>query len=408
MKNNKGGIMAHSSICSLNPIMQTEILKVIDWQGEYKKAFKENPGRQHSEFVCGELCKRLMYLNTARNALFYCLNGNAFKRENNLTGDDLEKDVLELLDTSDPFDQKLRETFKKTFDFKRRYREEHPDNVNPDWNGFTGNTTIFWATTLLPFPLLSDESNPRVHYTKSSNRVYKFIESLGVPDENTVKEFMKDITGLEQHDECAIGYLYEQHLEIAGELDSGVEKIFIDFYVGKVHSVVFVRCKSFRNGNAAGYYAINTDSMLTDGKMRYSQELMGNPHGDKFEKFFNFMVNAWLAERTCLVNKTEEPMSVKNATINAIGFKNSPESNDMSARYRYIQVTDEAWKKYKESEAVFKQHCTDCNYTKAFWFRKSHFAQRNGNIYLVSAHWCHRTCAEVSPGPARPVVEVLV
>lgn len=38
----------------------------------------------------------------------------------------------------------------------------------------------------------------------------------------------------------------------------------------------------------------------------------------------------------------------------------------------------------------------------------SHFAKRNGTIYLVSAHWCHRTCAEVNPTPERPVVEVLV
>lgn len=399
--------MAHSSICSLNPIMQTEILKVIDWQGEYKKAFKENPGRKHSEFVGGELCKRLRYLNVARCALLFCLNGNAFENGYAVSLR-IEKEVLELLNTSDPIDQKFREVFEKTFNAKRKYREEHPNKANFDWNGFTGNVTIFWASTLLPFPLFSDESNPRVHYTKASNRVYKFIESLGVPDSSTVKEFMKDITSLEQQNEIIAGRPYEQHLEIAGELDSGVEKIFIDFYVGKVHSVVFVRCKSFRNGNVAGFYAINTESMLSDGEMRYNQELMGNPHGDKFEKFFNFMVNAWLAERTCLVNKADEPMSVRNATINAIGFKNAPESNDMSARYRYIQVTDEAWKKYKESEAVFKQHCTDCNYTKAFWFRKSHFAQRNGNIYLVSAHWCHRTCAEVSPGPERPVVEVLV
>lgn len=101
-------------------------------------------------------------------------------------------------------------------------------------------------------------------------------------------------------------------------------------------------------------------------------------------------------------------MSVRNATLNATGFKNLPEAKTMSTQYRYIQVTDEAWAKHKESEAVFRQHCTDCNYTKAFWFRKSHFAKRNGTIYLVSAHWCHRTCAEVNPTPERPVVEVLV
>lgn len=400
--------MAHSSIYALNPIMQTEILKVVDWQGEAKKAFKDNPSREHSMFVCGELANRLQYLSTARTALFYCLNGDAFKRGNNLTSDDLEREVLELLHTSDPFDQAIGKTFEKSFDAKRKYREEHPDNVNPDWNGFTGNVTLAWVSTLLPFPLLSDESSPRVHYTKASNRVYKFIESLGVPDSATVKEFMRDITNLEQNGDCAVGNLYEQHLEIAGELDSGVEKIFIDFYVGKVHSAVFVRCKSFRNGNMAGFYAVDTTSMLADGEMRYSQDQMGNPYGNKFEKFFNFMVNAWLAEKTCLIQKTDEPMSVRNATLNAIGFKNAPESKTLSTRYRYIHVTDEAWRKYKESEALFKQHCTDCNYTKAFWFRKAHFSQRNGTVYLVSAHWCHRTCAEVNHSPEPHVVEVLV
>lgn len=400
--------MAHSSICSLNPIMQTEILKVIDWQGEYKRAFKENPGRQHSEFVGGELCKRLRYLSTARNALLLCIHGDIVGDEGQRFSDKIENEVLDLLNTSDTFDQRFRQTFQKTFENKKKYREQHPVTLGMGWNGFTGNVTVAWISTLLPFSLLSDENDPRVHYTKASNRVYNFVKSLGDPDENTVKEFMKNIMNLEVRDSTVTGNLYEQHLEIAGELDSGVEKIFIDFYVGKMYSVVFVRCKSFRHGNMAGFYTIDSSSMITEGKVRYSQSEMGNPHGDKFEQFFKFMVNAWLAERTCLVSKVEEPLSVRNATINAIGFNNAPGSKDMSARYRYIQVTDEAWKKYKESEAVFKQHCTDCNYTKAFWFRKSHFAQRNGNIYLVSAHWCHRTCAEVSPGPERPVVEVLV
>lgn len=389
--------MAHSSICTLNPIMQTEILKVVDWQGESKKAFKDNPGREHSMYVCGELANRLRYLSTARKALTACLNGGP--------ADQLEKEVLELLNTSSQLDQFLRNTFEKTFNEKRKYREEHPENVSTGWNGFTGNVTLEWVSTLLPFPLLSDDSNPRVHYTKASNKVYKFIDSLGVPDSDTVKEFMNDITNLDSN---GVGNRYEQHMEIAGELDSGVEKIFIDFYVGQVHSAVFVRCKSFRGGNMAGFYSGMTSSMLTDGDMGYGQEQLGNPHGNKFEKFFNFMVNAWLAERTCLVKKTDEPMSVRNATLNAIGFKNAPDSKAVSTRYRYIQVTDEAWQKYKESEAVFKQHCADCNYTKAFWFRKAHFAQRNGTVYLVSAHWCHRTCAEVNPSPEPHVVEVLV
>lgn len=389
--------MAHSSICALNPIMQTEILKVVDWKGEAKKAFKDNPSREHSMYVCGELANRLRYLSTARTALMACLNGGP--------ADQTEKAVLDLLTTSDPLDRAFGKAFENTFNAKRKYREEHPDDVNTAWNGFTGNITLAWVSTLLPFPLLSDESSPRVHYTKASNRVYKFIESLGVPDSNTVKEFMKDITNL---DSKGVGNLYEQHMEIAGELDSGVEKIFIDFYVGKTHSAVFVRCKSFRDGNMAGFYSGMTSSMLTDGDMGYGQEQLGNPHGNKFEKFFNFMVNAWLAEKTCLIKKTDEPMSVRNATLNAIGFKNAPESKAMSTRYRYIQVTDEAWHKYKESEALFKQHCTDCNYTKAFWFRKAHFSQRNGTVYLVSAHWCHRTCAEVNPSPEPHVVEILV
>ena len=118
--------MAHSSICALNPIMQTEILKVVDWQGEAKKAFKDNPSREHSMYVCGELANRLRYLSTARKALMACLNGGP--------ADQTEKEVLELLNTSGQLDQFFRNTFEKTFSAKRKYREEHPENVSTSWN----------------------------------------------------------------------------------------------------------------------------------------------------------------------------------------------------------------------------------------------------------------------------------
>ena len=163
--------MAHSSICTLNPIMQTEILKIVDWQGEAKRAFKYNPGREHSMYVCGELANRLMYLPVARKALMHCLNGGP--------ADQTEKELLELLNTNKEMDKHFRKTFQSSFDSKRKYRSENPDSVTSQLNGFTGYITPMWISTLLPFPLLSDDNDSRIRYTKASNKVYKFIESLG-------------------------------------------------------------------------------------------------------------------------------------------------------------------------------------------------------------------------------------
>ena len=304
--------MAHSSICTLNPIMQTEILKVVDWQGEAKKAFKDNPGREHSMFVCGELAHRLQYLSTARTALMACLNGGP--------ADQTEQAVLDLLNTSNDRDKQFRKAFEHSFEDKRKYRERHPDSVTSQLNGLTGYITPIWISTLLPFPLLSDENDCRVRYTKASNKVYKFLESLGEPSPDTVKEFMRDITKYSDTSTPIEHHLFEQHLEIAGELDSGTEKIFIDFYVGAIYSVVFVRCKSYRNGFQAGFDIMLTSDLTIHGSLGIDNEQIGNKDGSRFHKFFTFMVNAWLAERTCLVEKTAEPLSVRNATVNATGF----------------------------------------------------------------------------------------
>ena len=244
------------------------------------------------------------------------------------------------------------------------------------------------------------------HFLRTGNRVCKFLRSLGKPDAEVRKSFIKEVTQLEMvSNDQYHANMYEQHWMIDEERDGKTSTEFIDFYLGAVNGVVLVRRKGM--GHRAGCYIISTRRELTDTKYCQSDEWIQNPDGENYAEYFDFIVNAWVAERTKLTSVGEDTQQGVRRIRNVMA-KVSKNPTVNTVQYRYIQVTDEAWKKYKESEAVFKQHSGDCNYTKAFWFRKSHFAQRNGNIYLVSAHWCHRTCTEVSPGPEKQVVEVLV
>lgn len=388
--------MAHSSIYGLNPILQAEILQWIDWKGIRRNAFTENPSREHSEFVCSELSNALMHEQNKTAALVQYVNATVLP--SSYINQTIINDTLKLLSKEHP------DIYAEIMQLKNDISAyAASQGFNTKMTELMFPTTIRWLSRETPVCIFSNRNNPKIRYQKADNRVLRFLESLGDPDNETIKQCFLDIMGADEITRTMS--CYESHM-MCDEIINGItEKTFIDFYVGPAHSVVFVRKADLES---AGYYIIGTAASINNGKLSANQQALRNPNGDKYKKYFKLMVNAWLAERTKLVNQVTEPLASKNQVINIIGAKGDPKAYEKSARYRYIQVTDEAWKKYKESEAVFKQHCTDCNYTKAFWFRKSHFAQRNGNIYLVSAHWCHRTCAEVSPGMDKPVVEVLV
>jgi hypothetical protein len=392
VKNNKGGIMAHSSIYGLNPILQSEILQCIDWKGELSNAFTTSPSKEHSEYVCGELSSSLLNREEMTAAIVQYINASALPPS--YINQTTVKNALNA----------IKKDYPDIYADILKYKDGMSKVPNaPKLSELMFPTTVRWLANEQPVCIFRDPNSSKIHYQKMDNRVLRFLESLGEPDNATIKQFFMDI--MQANEVTHTMSCYESHTMCDEIVDGKTQRVFLDFYVGPAHSVVFVRKQGMQ---AAGFYIIGTAASINTGKLAANQSAFGNAEGNKYEKYFKIMVNAWLAERTKLVEHTDEPLSSKNQVINLIGAKGDPKAYDMSARYRYIQVTDEAWKKYKESEAVFKQHCTDCNYTKAFWFRKSHFAQRNGNIYLVSAHWCHRTCAEVSPGPERPVVEVLV
>ena len=244
------------------------------------------------------------------------------------------------------------------------------------------------------------------HFRRAGNRVCKFLRSLGKPDAEVRKSFIKDVIQIEMvNNDQYRANMYEQHWMIDEERDGKTSTEFIDFYLGAINGIVLVRRKGMNH--RAGCYIISTRRELTDTKYCQADEWIQNPDGETYAEYFDFIVNAWVAEKTKLTSVGEDDKQGVRRIRNVMA-KVSKNPTVNTVEYRYIQVTDEAWKKYKESEAVFKRHRTDCNYTKAFWFRKAHFSQRNGKIYLVSAHWCHRTCADVSPGVDKPVVEVLV
>lgn len=251
------------------------------------------------------------------------------------------------------------------------------------------------------------------HYRKASNRVYLFLKSLGKPDKEVRTEFIKQACNICEVSTSGDGKRmvtcspYEQHLMLDASEGGKTSTVFLDFYAGAGTSILLVREKDMAYD--AGLYIVSTRRDLAGAEYTQSDENIKNPDGEKYAEYYDLLVNAWVAEKTGLVERGEESKSEHARVDNIVKsvFKHRPPSDHPSVRYEYIKVTDRAWQMHTEAQRAFKERSSDCKYTKQFWWRRPHFAFRGLNTVYIKGHWCHRRCGEVVEVDEPQVIEVL-
>lgn len=292
---------------------------------------------------------------------------------------------------------------------------EFPPKILQEFESCSAQGVLWLKTMVLPhrgniiaqlYPTFVSEE---AHFRKASNRVYLFLKALGKPDDALRQEFIKDICKISDVSSSGPGKLayrggslYEQHLMLDTSEGGITSTVYLDFYIGPVNGIVIVR-----NGENFGRYIISTRRELSNEKYTQTDDIVGNPDGERYAEYFDLLVNAWVAEKTGMIVTGAENSSEKARVTNIINSAYKYEHKDDGVAYEYIKVTDKAWAMHTESQAAFREHCDDRSWKKEFWWRRGHFAIRGGHEVIIKGHWCHRRCGEVEEAEDPKVIEVL-
>lgn len=245
-------------------------------------------------------------------------------------------------------------------------------------------------------------------YRRCNSKVFEFINSLDMPDEELTKLYLMDLAERARLSPTGI-YSEMYHLSTSGGkgtfriISNAYGTIFCDYFhekrIGKGNDLAFTLPGSVwrREGDGLKEF-LHSFSNLDQ------YESIGFTHP------LGFLVNLYLAEKTGSIVKAEETKEERRE-VERLASCGPKDKKPKEVCYEYVKVTDEAWTQYEVSERIRREGGPRGEYLhrKSFWWTKAYYRKQNyknntSKIILINGHYCHaRTKVQ-----ELPIVEVLV
>ena len=245
-------------------------------------------------------------------------------------------------------------------------------------------------------------------YRRCNSKVFEFINSLDIPDEELTKLYLTDLS---ERAKLSPNGIYSEMYHLSSNVGKGILRIISNDY-GTIFCDYFHEKKISKGNDLA--FTLPGSVWRRDGDgLKEFLKSFSNMDQYKLVGFnhpLGFLVNLYLAEKTGSIVKADETKEEKRE-VEKLASRGPKDKKPKEVCYEYVKVTDEAWTQYEVSERIRREGGPRGEYVrrKSFWWTKAHYRKQNykngiSKILFINGHYCHSrtTVREL------PIVEVLV